>query len=112
MKRGIAIRGLIVFEGNAPADVRENHLLNQLVEKGRGGGREATRFPPPPAGRRVAGSVPNSIKGPTEALFKRQSGSNLLVVGQSEERNSTILSVSLVALAAQFSKDAAQFFVL
>ena len=55
--------------------------------------------------------APNSIKGPTEAVFKRQSGSNLLVVGQSEERTATILSVALVALAAQFPKQAARFVV-
>ena len=40
------------------------------------------------AGRRAAAwlGAPNSIKGPTEAVFQRQSGSHLLVVGQREER--------------------------
>ncbi|HEX9047560.1 MAG TPA: FtsK/SpoIIIE domain-containing protein [Verrucomicrobiae bacterium] len=97
--------GPIVFEGNAPADVHENHLLNDAL---------ASR-----AGLRANLSVartwlgaPNSIKGPTEARFQRQSGSNLLIVGQSEERTNTILAVGLVSLAAQFPKDGARFVVL
>jgi hypothetical protein len=56
--------------------------------------------------------APNSIKGPTEAVFRRQSGGNLLVVGQSEERTTTIVAVALVSLAAQFPKDAARFVLL
>ena len=56
--------------------------------------------------------APNSIKGPTEAIFRRQSGGNLLVVGQSEERTTTILTVALVSLAAQFPKGGARFVLL
>jgi DNA segregation ATPase FtsK/SpoIIIE, S-DNA-T family len=95
--------GPIVFEGNAPADVRENLLLQSVLEK------PSSEIPTPP---RVWLGAPNSIKGPTEVVFQRQSGSNLLIVGQSEERTATILSVSLVALAAQFPKNTAKFFVL
>ena len=95
--------GPIVFEGNAPADVRENNLLSAVLEK------PANEIP---ASARIWLGAPNSIKGPTEAVFQRQSGSNLLIVGQSEERTATILSASLVALAAQFPKDGAKFYVL
>ena len=101
-----------MFEGNAPADVRENYLLNESLA-----GR-ADLLVSPDAQRRVPAEsrawlgAPNSIKGPTEAVFRRQSGSNLLVVGQSEERTTTILSVALVSLAAQFPKNAARFVVL
>jgi DNA segregation ATPase FtsK/SpoIIIE, S-DNA-T family len=88
--------GPIVFEGNAPADVRENPVL-----------RERSETPAkPPAQPRVWLGAPNSIKGPTEAVFQRQSGSNLLIVGQSEERTLTILAVALVSLAAQYPKGA------
>ncbi len=100
--------GPIVFEGNAPADVRENLLLNQALKTASlaaAGGKGA------PAQASIWLGAPNSIKGPTEAVFKRQSGSHLLVVGQSEERTSTLLSVAIVALAAQYSKEAALFFV-
>jgi len=95
--------GPLVFEGNAPSDVRENLPLREVLEK--------TDVPiPVQAG--VWLGAPNSIKGPTEAVFRRQSGSNLLVVGQSEERTTTIVAVSLVSLAAQFPKGAARFVLL
>ncbi len=65
----------------------------------------------PPAGRAWLGA-PNSIKGPTEAVFRRQSGSHLLVVGQAAERSLSLLAVSLVSLASQFPKGQARFVVL
>ena len=95
--------GPIVFEGNAPADVRENFPLRLALQKA------AVQIP---AQAGVWLGAPNSIKGPTEAVFRRQSGGNLLVVGQSEERTTTILSVALVSLAAQFPKGTARFVVL
>ena len=100
-KSGRDYPGPIVFEGNAPADVRENLLLQTALKN--------PASTPLPA--RIWLGAPNSIKGPTEAVFRRQSASNLLVVGQSDERGLTILSVTLVALAAQYAKDGAQFFV-
>ncbi len=101
-KSGHEYPGPIVFEGNAPADVRENLPLRDVLKK-------ASEISPMP---RIWLGAPNSIKGPTEAVFRRQSGSNLLVVGQSDERVLTILSVALVSLAAQHSKSGVQFFVL
>jgi hypothetical protein len=69
--------------------------------------------PDKPAVRaRVWLGAPNSIKGPTEAVFQRQSGGNLLIVGQSEERELTLLVVALVSLAAQYPKGGARFVVL
>jgi hypothetical protein len=95
--------GPFVFEGNAPADVRENLILSELLRTA----------PVKPAARaRVWLGAPNSIKGPTEAMFQRQSGGNLLIVGQSEERELTLLSVALVSLAAQYPKSSARFVVL
>ncbi len=139
-ENGNEFPGPIVFEGNAPADVRENLLLNELLEASRLRGSASssgTGVPPvqsegvsplqqehgrdarpldrrdacPTGTSRIWLGAPNSIKGPTEARFQRQSGGNLLVVGQSEERTNTILSVALVSLAAQFPKDAARFVV-
>ena len=91
-----------VFEGNAPADVRENLLLNSALV-----GNTLENSAP-----RVWLGAPNAIKGPTEAVFHRHSGSNLLVAGQGEERTTTMLAVSLIALAAQFPKGGARFVVL
>ena len=48
----------IVFEGNAPADVRENTLLHDLLK--------ADSITATVSGRAWLGA-PNSIKGPTEA---------------------------------------------
>ena len=95
--------GPIVFEGNAPADVAENFLLLAALRE--------TKVPLPEQVGVWLGA-PNSIKGPTEAIFRRQSGSNLLVVGQSDERTLTILSVALISLAAQYPKTGARFVVL
>ena len=93
----------IVFEGNAPADVRDNPELAALIRT-----RPATR---PRAARAWLGA-PNSIKGPTEAVFQRQSGSHLLAVGQSAERSVSLLAITLVSLAAQYPPGQAEFVVL
>ena len=92
--------GPIVFEGNAPADVRENVLLRILLE---------APFVKPAAAGRIWLGAPNSIKGPTEAAFQRQSGNNLLFVGQRDEAMLAMLSVGLISLAAQYPLGAASF---
>ncbi|WP_245958255.1 FtsK/SpoIIIE domain-containing protein [Roseimicrobium gellanilyticum] len=82
----------VVFEGNAPADIRENERLRHYLLK-------------PPATAPVAArcwlGAPNSIKGPTEAVFHRQSGNHLLVVGQRDEAAVVMLGMSMLSLAAQ-----------
>jgi hypothetical protein len=92
--------GPFVFEGNAPADVNENLPLQALLA--------SDSIQSSPFSRTWLGS-PNSIKGPTEALFRRQGGSNLLVVGQNEEASLTMLAISLIALSAQFKPGDARF---
>ena len=90
----------IVFEGNAPADIRENDLLRSVLDT-----------PPAaaPIGARCWLGAPNSIKGPTEAVFQRQSGSHMLIVGQRDEASLMMLGVSMLALAAQYPKGAVKF---
>ncbi|MGA2863499.1 MAG: FtsK/SpoIIIE domain-containing protein [Verrucomicrobiota bacterium] len=92
--------GPIVFEGNAPADVRENAVLQDLL---------AAESLKPTVAPRIWLGAPNSIKGPTEAIFYRQSGNNLLLVGQREEAILAILALSLLALAAQYPLGGARF---
>jgi S-DNA-T family DNA segregation ATPase FtsK/SpoIIIE len=53
--------------------------------------------------------APNSIKGPTEAEFHRQSGNHLIIIGQREEAALGMLSIALVSLAAQYPKGAVRF---
>jgi DNA segregation ATPase FtsK/SpoIIIE, S-DNA-T family len=90
----------IVFEGNAPADIRENVPLRRLLEA------ESIQ---PTSAPRVWLGAPNSIKGPTEAVFKRQSGNHLLLVGQREEAILAMMGLSLVSLAAQHPLGSARF---
>lgn len=92
--------GPIVFEGNAPADARENSELRRVLEADH---ITATPYP------RIWLGASNSIKGPAEAVFLRQSGNNLLVVGQREEASLAIVSMGLVALAAQHTRESARF---
>jgi hypothetical protein len=102
-QHGDGKEGPIVFEGNAPADIRENHLLRGLLSK--------SPTAPPSAARCWLGA-PNSIKGPTEVIFHRQSGNHLLIVGQREEAELAMLGLSLIALSAQHSVGSVKFVVL
>ena len=95
--------GPFVFEGNAPADVSENLVLRGLLE---------TKPAKAPVPARAWLGAPNSIKGPTEAVFQRQSGNNLIVVGQNAEASLSILAVMLVALSAQYPHGAVRFVLL
>jgi energy-coupling factor transporter ATP-binding protein EcfA2 len=102
-ERGRKPAAPVVFEGNAPADLRGNAALTELLES-------------PPSARpeeaRAWLGEPNSIKGPTEAVFARRSGSHLLVVGQAEERVSLLLEIAMLTLAAGQPADGARFVVL
>jgi S-DNA-T family DNA segregation ATPase FtsK/SpoIIIE len=101
--RGSDFSAPIVFEGNAPADIRDNELLRTALD--------VQPSIPPPFSRCWLGA-PNSIKGPTEASFYRQSGNNLLIVGQRDDTAFTMLTVSLLALAAHYPPGKAKFFFL
>ena len=92
--------GPIVFEGDAPAEVEENTIIQGLLKA------ESIRQP---AFARIWLGAPNSIKGPTEAAFHQQSGSSLLVVGQRDEAVLAMLSIALISLAAQHPPGAARF---
>ena len=93
----------IVFEGNAPADIRENDALRVTL---------AAAPAAAPASARCWLGAPNSIKGPTEVVFQRQSGNHLLVVGQRDEPTLTMVGLSLLALAAQFPAGAVKLVLL
>jgi hypothetical protein len=55
---------------------------------------------------------PIAIREPIAVAFRRQSGSNLLIVGQNDEAALGMTAVALVSLAAQHTPKAAQFCVL
>ncbi|MEO6035585.1 MAG: FtsK/SpoIIIE domain-containing protein, partial [Verrucomicrobiota bacterium] len=79
-KSGKKYSGPIVFEGDAPADVRENAELQELVvatgapPDSKISDSDASRRPQTPSAARIWLGAPNSIKGPTEAVFQKQSG--------------------------------------
>ncbi|MGC4033903.1 MAG: FtsK/SpoIIIE domain-containing protein [Tepidisphaeraceae bacterium] len=91
----------LVFEGNQPADLTINPRLLAAIEKtGRSG--------PPLAWI----GDPVAIKDPTSVAFRRQSGANLLIVGQADEQALGTLVASAISLATQLPKEKAKFVVL
>lgn len=95
----------IVFEGNEPARVEQNHHLNaQLTAKDW------------PAFSGIASAWlgdPVAIREQhTAAHFSRQARANLIVVGQDESAATGMLFVSLIGLAAQHQPDEACFYLL
>lgn len=101
---GRAHPGPFVYEGDAAASVSENALLQALVT-----GYQRTAAPGVP---RTWLGAPNSIKGPTELVFPRQSAKNLLIVGQREEATLAMLCIALVSLASQHDPEGARFVFL
>src|SRR5205085_8560856 len=92
-QRSSPVSPLLVFEGNAAADVSKNYLLSRLLEEGDttvGLGRPGLAW----LGEAIA------IKDPTAATFVRQGGSNLLIVGPQDEAALGMLATAVVSLAA------------
>ena len=100
----------IVFEGNVPGMLDKNPLLDQLL---RAPGWHDLGNRPPMA---FLGD-PVAIKDPTGALLRRQSGHNLLMIGQNDLQAIGILAGAVIGLAAQLSplptdQGEARFFIL
>jgi hypothetical protein len=83
----------IVFEGNLPAEVSKNPLLNDFLEAPEWG--EAPKADSAWLGDAIA------IKDPTSVVFRPQSGSNVLIVGQNDEAALAMLMMSAISIAAQ-----------
>lgn len=81
--------GCIVFEGNAPADLRLNKPLSEA--------RPQSKV----ALARLWLGDAISIKDPTAAMMRRQSGANVVVVGQRDEAALALSATALVSIAAQ-----------
>ncbi len=102
-ERGIQIGPQIVFEGNAPAILAENPRLRELIET-----RPVARPPAVPLwlGDAVA------IKDPTAAMLRRQSGSNVAIVGQQDELTLATTTAAIVGVCAAHARDDLQVVVL
>jgi DNA segregation ATPase FtsK/SpoIIIE, S-DNA-T family len=83
----------IVFEGNLPAVASRNPLLNPLLD--------ASTWPEPPRFEQAWLGDAIAIKDPTSAVFRPQSGSNLLIVGQNDEAALAMLMMAGLSIAAQ-----------
>jgi DNA segregation ATPase FtsK/SpoIIIE, S-DNA-T family len=88
------IRDAIVFEGSAPADVTENRQLAAALER-----------PTTSAAPRIWLGAPVTIKEPTAVTLRRQSGANVLIVGQRDDLARNLMSAAIISLAAQMSRD-------
>ena len=89
--RSTAPSKCLVFEGSAAAELPDNAKLQHLL---------ASPSETGPATLWLGDAI--AIKDPTAAVFRPQSGANLLLIGQSEEAALAIISASLVSLAAKF----------
>ena len=83
----------IVFEGNLPAVASKNPLLNALLD--------APAAPEPPRFEQAWLGDAIAIKDPTAAVFRPQSGSNLLIIGQNDEAALAMLIMAAISIAAQ-----------
>ena len=97
------IRPQIVFEGNVPADPAKNDGLGQLLQ--------APSWPEMPRFARAWLGEAIAIKDPTDATFRPQGGSNLLIIGQQDEAALGMLTTALIGLAAQYPPDGARFYL-
>jgi hypothetical protein len=94
----------VVFEGNAPADVGRNHLLERWLAQ-----RVVTE-PDPRQGQLAWLGEAMAINDLTAAPFRPHNGSNLAIVGQQEEAALGMLTTAVVSLAAQMAPGAATRF--
>lgn len=92
VERQLSVPSPIVFEGNVPASAMNNQELRAVFERKPA---DAPRVITAWLGEAVA------IKPHTEVRFRRISGSNLLIVGQSPQAARGILSTLLLAAAGQ-----------
>jgi len=97
----------VVFEGNAPADVNKNVRLRALLDAP----RPAEGTPPPVSPVGYLGE-PVAIKDPTGISLRRQSGSNMLVIGQQDESAMALIQSMIVSLAAQHSRTSCRFVLM
>lgn len=94
----------LVFEGNIPSVLSNNQLLMRRLQAPAWG--EAPRAGMAWLGEAVA------IKDPTAAVFRSQSGNNLLMIGQLEEVALSLFVSSLLSLGSQYPPGSAKLFVL
>ncbi len=94
----------IVFEGHEPAAIEACDPLAQLLA--------APDWPAVGKGTEVWLGEPVAIKAPTSVRFRRQGGSNLLIVTREEEQGVGLLSACVLGLAAQHRPETAKLYLV
>ncbi len=94
----------VVFEGNAPSDIRQNRTLTRLLE--------VSTWPAPSAAPRAWLGEAVAIKDPTNVTFKNQSGAHLLFVGQRDDAALAMMAAAMMSLGVQHAPQAARFVIL
>ena len=87
---------MIVFEGNAPAHLDENRALGNAIAARRAGSSPRTPL--------VWLGDPISIKDPTGVALARQTGANVMVIGQRDDAAIAVAATAVVSLAGQFPR--------
>ena len=93
----------VIFEGNAPARFEACQPINEILERSHA-----------PLKLKAADAwlgEPIAIRPPTAARFRRQGGSNFLIVTRNEEEGIGIAISSLVSLFSQYGPGDARFFI-
>lgn len=101
--RNIRPRPALVFEGNIPARLERNAMLASAASDQ---AHPDHQYPLLWLGEAIA------IKDPTAARMRRQSGSNLLIIGQREEASLGLMMSSAISVSAQCAPNQAQIYFL
>lgn len=94
----------IIFEGNEPANIESCLPMQQNIESGQWPGRIKSAD--------AWLGEPIAISPPIVARFRRQGGSNLLVVTRDEQQGVGTVIASLLSLSAQYAPNSAKFFIV
>jgi len=95
---------LIVFEGNVPAELKANRRLVACLEQ--------PDWPSAAVTPHAWLGEPVAIKDPTAIVFRRQSGANLLIIGQRDVSALGVIGAAMISLAAQHNPQSAKFVIL
>jgi len=86
----------IIFEGNAPAEIKKDDQTHPLNK------RLVRPAPIKAQAEQIWLGKPIALRNePSGAIFHRQSGCNLLMVGQDNQAARSMMAISLISLAAQ-----------
>ncbi|MEX2186223.1 MAG: FtsK/SpoIIIE domain-containing protein [Pirellulales bacterium] len=108
-ERELVLPPPIVFEGNVAADLSLNPILRSWLA--------ADAWPDVPIAPVAWLGAAVAIKDPTAAVLRRQSGANVLIVGQQPQSALGLLAANLLSLVAQYPPNgegaaAARFYIL